>query len=306
MASPPSSAASQRLVGIGLMVATGFFFACLDSSAKWLGHSLPTMQVVWARYISNFILVLPLVNPWRRPRLLRPRRPLLQIVRGSLILLSTILNFVALHYLQLAQTVSIMFSTPLLVAMLAGPILGEWVGWRRAIAILLGFVGVVVVAQPGFAGFHPAMLLSVLGAVVYALGNILARILVREDGPGVTFFYVGAVGAAAMTPIVPFVWVWPADALSWSLMLAMGAAAAIGHWSLILAHKYAPASILAPFIYTQLIWMVLSGWLFFADLPDRATVMGALIVIASGLYLLWRERNLPGEAKTVPDPDAPL
>jgi drug/metabolite transporter (DMT)-like permease len=297
---------SQRLAGIGLMLATGFFFACLDTCGKWLGRSLPTEEVVWARYVSNFLFVLPLVNPWTTPRLLRPCRPVMQVSRGVIILLSTILNFTALHYLQLAQTVSIMFSTPLIVAVLAGPILGEWVGWRRAAAIVVGFLGVVVVTQPGSAGFHWAMALSVVGAVLYAGGNILARILVREDGATVTFFYVGAIGAALMTPLMPFSWVWPSSALSWALMAAMGAAGAVGHYCLILAHKYAPASILAPFIYTQLVWMVLSGWLVFGDVPDGATLAGAAIVIASGVYLLWRERVVVGEAKSVPDPDTPL
>jgi drug/metabolite transporter (DMT)-like permease len=295
---------SQRLVGIALMIAAGLFFACLDSAAKWLGRGLPTPEVVWARYVANFLIVLPLVNPWTVPRLLRPKRPVMHIARGASILLSTILNFIALHYLQLAQTVSIMFSTPLLVALLAGPILGEWVGWRRAMAIAVGFSGVVVVTQPGSAGFHWAMVLSVVGASLYAAGNIMARILVRDEPSSIAFFYVGAVGAFVMTPVVPFVWVWPSSTLAWSLMLMMGAAGAVGHWCLIVAHKYAPASILAPFIYTQLIWMVLSGWLFFGDVPDRATLAGAVIVVASGVYLLLRERAVVGRVRSLPDPDA--
>ena len=281
---------SPRLTGIGLMAVASFCFACLDSCAKWLGHSLPTPEVVWARYAANFLLVLPLVNPWTTPGLLRPKRPGLQMARGGLILLSTILNFVALHYLQLAQTVSIMFSTPFLVALMARPILGERVGLPRAIAIGAGFAGVLVVTQPGMAGFHWAMLLSVGGAAVYAAGNVMARVLVRDDDPNIAFFYVGAVGTFVMAPLMPLIWVWPGSALPWLLMLGMGASGAVGHWCLILAHKYAPASILAPFIYTQLIWMVLSGWAFFGDVPDSATLMGAAIVVASGFFLLWRER----------------
>jgi drug/metabolite transporter (DMT)-like permease len=301
-----SATASPRLAGIGLMVVTGFFFACLDSSAKWLGRDLPTPEVVWARYLSNFLIVLPFVNPWTTPTLLRPRRPVMQGMRGLVILLSTILNFVALHYLQLAQTVSINFSTPLIVAALAGPILGERVGWRRAAAIIIGFIGVVIVTQPGAAGFHWAMLLSIVGAFAYAAGNIMARILVKDDPTAVTLFYVGAVGTVVMAPAVPFGWVWPNSALAYGLMLLMGAAGAIGHHCLILAHKFAPASILAPFIYTQLVWMVLSGWLLFGDVPDHATLAGAAIVIASGIYLLWRERRVTGRVRTVPDPDEPF
>jgi drug/metabolite transporter (DMT)-like permease len=150
------------------------------------------------------------------------------------------------------------------------------------------------------------MLLSIVGAFAYAAGNIMARILVRDDPTAITLFYVGAVGTVVMAPVVPFDWVWPSSALSLGLMLLMGAAGAIGHACLILAHKYAPASIIAPFIYTQLIWMVLSGWLFFGDVPDHATLAGAAIVIASGIYLLWRERKVTGEVRTVPDPDEPF
>ena len=303
---PPSLVRSERLVGIALMVVTSFFFACLDASAKWLVHDLPTPQVAWARYAANFLIVLPLVNPWTTPGLLRPKRPAMQIGRGLVILASTILNFIALHYLQLAQTVSIMFSTPLLVALFAGPILGEWVGWKRAIAIVVGFSGVIIVTQPGTAGFHWAMLLSVVGAVMYATANIMARILVRDDSPNITLFYVGAVGAVVLTPWAPFDWVWPSTSISWLLMLTMGAAGALGHWCLIVAHKYAPASILAPFIYTQLVWMILFGWWFFGDVPDHATLAGAVVVIASGIYLLWRERVVVGRTKSLPDPDTPL
>jgi len=286
----PSWNRSPRLTGIALMAATSLCFACLDSCAKWLGHSLPTPQVVWARYMANFLLVLPLVNPWRTPGLLRPKRPVMQVARGALILASTVLNFIALHYLQLAQTISIMFSTPFLVALIARPLLGERVGMARTLAIAAGFLGVLVVTQPGLAGFHPAMLLSVAGAFIYAAGNVMARILVRDENPNITFFYVGAVGTAVMTPLMPLQWVWPDGALPWLLMLGMGASGAIGHWCLILAHKYAPATILAPFIYMQLIWMTLSGWAFFGDIPSRATLLGAAIVIASGFFLIWRER----------------
>jgi drug/metabolite transporter (DMT)-like permease len=285
----PSPSSSHRLIGIALMVVTGLCFACLDSTAKWLVRELPTLQVVWARYLSNFLIVLPLINPWTTRGLLRPKRPVLQVSRGILILASTVFNFIALHHLQLAQTISINFSTPFLVALLAVPLLGERTGLRQAAAIAVGFLGVLVVAQPG-AGFHPAMLLSFAGAMVYAAGNIAARILVRDDAPGIALFYVGAVGTVAMAPLIPFLWVWPSSWQSWALMGLMGAAGAVGHYTLILAHKYAPASAIAPFIYTQLIWMLLSGWLVFGDVPSQATLIGAVIVIASGIYLLWCER----------------
>jgi drug/metabolite transporter (DMT)-like permease len=134
----------------------------------------------------------------------------------------------------------------------------------------------------------------------------MARLLVRDDPPRIAFFYVGAVGALVLTPLVPFVWVTPTSGTAFLLMFVMGAAGAIGHYALIVAHKYAPASILAPFIYTQLVWMVLLGWTVFGDVPDHPTLWGAAVVIASGLYLLWRERIVQGQPKSLPDPDAPL
>ncbi len=294
--------ARQRLIGIGLMAVTVFFFACLDSSAKWLCQHLPVLQVVWARYALAFLLPLPFVNPWTVPGLLATKRPAMQIGRASLILLSTGLNFVALQYLQLAQTISIMFMTPLLVAVIAGPLLGEWIGPRRAIAVGVGFIGVLVITPPGMAGFHPAMLLSFAGAVIYAACNIMTRILTRHDPTTTTLFFVGFVGSVVLTPFVPFVWVWPSDPWVWFGLGVMAISAVLGHWCIIVAHKFAPASILAPFIYTQIFWMIAAGWFLFADVPDHVTLIGAVIVIASGVYLLWRERVVAGETKSAPDP----
>lgn len=294
---PVTRPAALRLSGIALMAAAVFCFACLDASAKLLAQDLPVLQVVWARYAFNFLLVLPLVNPWRVKGLLATKRPFLQITRASLILVSTALNFVALRYLQLDQTISIMFMTPLLVALIAGPLLGEWIGPRRAIAIGVGFIGVLVITQPGLAGFHAAMLLSLAGAFIYAAGNIITRILSRHDPSTTTFFFVGAVGTVVLTPVVPFVWEWPTHLSSLFWMLLMGGSGAVGHWCLIVAHKYAPAAILAPFIYTQIIWMTLFGWWLFEDIPNHATLIGAGIVIASGGYLLWREWVVMNEAR---------
>lgn len=302
----PASSASHRLLGIGLMVATGLFFASLDTTAKWLVREVPAMQVVWLRYAASFGLLLPFVNPWRTPAILRPRSPARQVFRGFLVLGSTVFNFLALQYLQLAQTISINFSTPLLVALMAGPILGEWVGWKRGLAIAAGFAGVVVVAQPGLGGFHWAMGLSLAGAVVSALGNVFARMLVREDGPFVPLFYLSGIGTLATLPLMPFIWVWPTTPGEWALMLSMGIGGLGGHYCLVMAHHYAPASVVAPFIYTQLIWMVLSGWLIFGDVPDHATLAGAAIVIASGLYLLWRERVRLGEVRSAASLGEPL
>lgn len=280
----------RRLIGIALMCGALLCFSGLDASAKWLNRSLDPLLVVWARYAVSVVLVSLLVNPITTPGLARTRRPWLQAARSLLLLLSTALNFFALQYLQLTETLSILFTTPLLVALLAGPILGEWVGPRRLIAIGIGFLGVLVVVRPGFGGMHPAALLSVAGAFCYAFYSISTRMLAASDSSATTMFYSGIAGVVVMTPILPFVWTTPPDLVTWILMLAVGGFGALGHWLLILAHARAPAAILSPFIYTQIIWMLALGYLVFGDLPDRWTIAGASIVIASGLYLLYRER----------------
>jgi len=185
--------------------------------------------------------------------------------------------------------VSIMFATPLLVALLAGPLLGEWAGPRRLAAIGVGFIGILIVTRPGF-GLHPAALLSLTGAVCYALYSVATRVLAGYDSSATTMFYSGLAGVLLVTPIVPWVWSVPDSGLVWMMMIVVGACGAFGHWLLILAHARAPAPVLSPFIYTQIAWMIVLGFLLFGDLPDRWTLAGSAIVIASGLYLLYRER----------------
>jgi drug/metabolite transporter (DMT)-like permease len=284
----------QRLLGIGLMCVALICFACLDTTAKWLGRTVDPLFTVWWRYVASVVLVSFLINPWTRPGVLRATRPVLQTVRSFLLFLSTAFNFFALQYLQLAEAISIVFSTPLLVALISGPLLGEWVGPRRLAAIGVGFIGVLIVARPGLGTVHPAILLSIAGAIAYALYAITTRILAAYDSPQTTMVYSGLAGLVLTTPALPWVWSSPADPGTWVLFVALGAFGAIGHWLLILAHARAPAPVLSPFIYTQILWMLALGYLVFGDWPDRWTLIGAGIVIASGLYLLLRERDRDG------------
>jgi drug/metabolite transporter (DMT)-like permease len=203
--------------------------------------------------------------------------------------LSTLLNYTALRYLRLDQTVTITFLTPLLVALLAGPMLGEWVGWRRMLAIVVGFLGVVLVFRPGIGGIHGVAALSVAATVAYALYIIATRYLAPIDSAAVTQFYTPLGGLILFGPLVLFVWETPAGAWAWTALLSGGVWGALSHWFLILAHRRAPASVVAPFIYTELVWMVALGALLFGDRPDGWTLAGAAIVIGSGLYLLYRE-----------------
>jgi drug/metabolite transporter (DMT)-like permease len=286
------AARRQRLIGIALMCGAVATFSCLDTTGKYLLHHMHPLQVVWVRYTGAFLLALLFLNPVTRPGMLVTRRPWLQVGRSALLLLSTALNFFALQFLQLDEALSILFSTPFIVAVLCGPLLGEWVGWRRWIAIGVGFLGVLLVARPGFGGLHPAALLSLGSAVCYSLYSISTRVLARSDSSETTLFYSNLVGALAMLPIVPFVWSMPSSWFIILLMVVTGAFGSFGHYLLIRGHRLAPASVLAPFIYTQLVWTTTLGFLVFGDVPHRWTIVGGLIVVGSGLYLLYRERKV--------------
>ncbi len=280
----------QRMTGIGLMCAAVVSFAFLDAIAKYLGGYMDTLQVVWARYVGGFLLTLLISNPISRPGLLRTRRPVLQVVRALLLVGSTSANFLAFRYLQLDQALSILFSTPFLVAILAGPVLGEWIGWRRWVAILVGFAGVLLVTRPGAGGVHWAAIYSMVSAVFYSLYIIATRVISRTEATETTLFYLNAVGALAILPVLPFVWSMPDSSWHLFLMVVFGAFGSFGHYLLIAAHRLAPASLLAPFMYTQLVWAILLGFMIFGDVPNSWTLAGAGIVVASGLYLLHRER----------------
>ena len=288
----------QRLTGIALMCAAVASFSCLDATGKYLNHHMATTQVVWARYFFASFLTFLFSNPIRHRGLMRTSRPFMQTGRSALLLLSTALNLFALRWLQLDEALSIIFATPLLVAVLCVPLLGEHVGWRRWTAIVVGFCGVLVVARPGFGGLHPAALLSLGGTVCYAFYVISTRVLSRTDSNETTQFYTNLVGAVAMTVIVPFVWAPPDSIMVAGLMVLIGALGGGGHYLLIRAHRLAPASTLAPFIYTQMVWTTTLGFLVFGDVPHHWTIVGGVIVISSGLYLLHREavRNVEPSA----------
>jgi drug/metabolite transporter (DMT)-like permease len=297
----PNAARRIRLTGIALMCCAVASFSCLDTTGKYLNYHMDTIQVVWARYFFAFVLTIIPVNTLTRPGLTRTNRPYLQIGRSALLLFSTMLNLFALRWLQLDEALAILFSTPFMVAALCVPLLGETVGWRRWSAIIVGFFGVLVVARPGMGGMHPAALLSLGGSVCYAFYVISTRLLARTDSSDTTQFYTSLVGAAAMTLIVPFVWKTPDSMFIAGLMLLIGALGGGGHYILIRAHRLAPASTLAPFIYTQMLWTTTLGFLVFGDLPHRWTIVGGLIVISSGLYLLHRET-----VRGKPEPSTPV
>ncbi|MEJ0078668.1 MAG: DMT family transporter [Alphaproteobacteria bacterium] len=296
---PQEKAQRDRLTAIGLMCFAVFLFAGNDATAKYLNGHMHTVQVVWARYMSAFVLALILSNPFTRPEIMRTQRPWLQLGRSTLLLISTLLNFIALRYLQLDQAVAIIFCTPFIVAALGGPMLGEWIGWRRWIAIMVGFCGVLLVTRPGAGGIHPAALLVVGSAVCYSIYSISTRVLARTDRDATTNFYSNLVGAIAISIAVPFVWTPQSDPKVILLMCSMGLFSGFGHYLLIRAHRRAPAAVLAPFIYSEIVWMIALGFLVFGDVPNHWTLAGVAVVILSGLYLLYRERVMGPRRSTL-------
>jgi drug/metabolite transporter (DMT)-like permease len=254
------------------------------------------IQVTWLRFAGHVVFSALVLWPFAVRPSLRSKRPLMQIFRSVLMIVTTGFNFVALRYLQLDQTIAIFFLTPLLVALLAGPLLNEWVGWHRMVAIIVGFIGVLIVMHPGIGTLHWAMLFVLIATLGYALYNISTRYLADYDPAEVTQTYTPLAGAVLLLPFAFTVWEMPPDALTWVLCATLGLWGGLGHWFLILAHRSAPAAVLAPYIYLGLIWMSVAGFLVFGDVPTWWTLTGAAVVILSGLYLLYRERKVVGPA----------
>lgn len=280
----------MRILAIGLMCATMICFTGQDTCAKWLSASLPIAQIVWARYVGASLIALVASRSLSRPAMLRSRRPRLQLLRSVLLFCSTTANVLAVRELQLSETATISFLTPVFVALLARPVLGERVSAERMIAIALGFLGVTIATRPGAAAFQPIVFVAVAGVVCNS-GYVLAtRKLAGSDSAQTTLAWTQIAGIVFLTPILPWIWRQPQSAIDWVIMAGMGVFAASSHGMLIVAHRFAPAPTLTPFTYTQLIWMIVSGVLVFGDWPSVATLIGASLVVACGAYLALRER----------------
>lgn len=293
-------ASSDPLRAIVLMCCAVTCFAALDCAAKYLVAvgRFPPLQVAWARFLGQAAAILVVMGLVSLPRLLVTRKPGHQLLRSLLLMSSTVFNFLALIELRLDQTTTFSFLTPLVVALLAGPILGEWVGWRRLAAILVGFCGILVVVRPGMTQLQPAMLFSLASMASYALFMISTRYLSGYDPPLVTLFYSLFAGTVLLAPVALAGWVWPKTATEWTLIIVLGCFGGIGHYLFILANRAAPASTVAPFVYVQLLSMTSLGYLVFGDVPDLWTLLGAMIIIASGVYLIYRERVMKASAAT--------
>lgn len=296
----------HRLQAIGLMLMAVALFSGLDTAAKYLvtREGLGVGQVVWSRFVGQFallFLLVPAFGVMSAKSLFTTSRLGLQLTRSVLMVATTAFNFLALKYLRLDQTITIVFLAPLVVALLAGPLLGEWVGRRRLAAILIGFVGILVAVRPGLGIMHPAVLYALCAMLAYALFMLLTRYMARFDPPLVTLFYSMFVGTFGGIPFAIADWTMPPDALAWVLLGSLGILGGVGHWLFLHAYRLAPASTIAPFLYMQLLTMVAFGFAVFGDLPDLWTLAGAALIVGPGVYLVHRERQIAREtARTNP------
>ncbi len=298
---PAVDAGDRPLAGMAWMVAGVGLLTLMDGTGKVLvTGGLPLVQVVWARYAFNLLALLALLR-LRRRALVPSRRLALQLARGLAMVAATAAMILSLRLLPMAETYAVGFVSPVLVALLAGPLLGERVDARRWAAALGGFAGVLLVLRPGSGIFGVAALAPLAMAVFFALYQLATRVLGRSDPPETTMFHSAWVGTAVTTPLLAPVWHVPTPA-EWALMALMGGLGLASHLAMIRAFALAPASRLSPLVYSQMIWAVAFGWLVFGDLPDPWTVVGAVVVAGSGLLLLGdpggagraRPRRRPG------------
>jgi drug/metabolite transporter (DMT)-like permease len=299
-AAQTSPAPTQAIL---LVCLAGLLFVGMNSLTKALLARFDPLMLIWARYFFHVLLILALF-PRRFWGFLRTSQPGVQLGRSVLVLLATVANFLALAWLPLGEVAAITFTTPILVAALAVPILRERVSPIRWLAILTGFTGALLVVRPGLGPISPGSLLAFGCAAAYALYQISTRI-VREAEPMVSLLYGGLVGMVALTLAVPFAWRTPVGT-EWLLLAAIGVLGALAHLLLILALQRGEASRVSPFSYLQLLWAMLASFLVFGDLPGPATLAGAALVAGSGLWIYrLGAREAAGAARDGADPARP-
>ena len=281
-------------LGIMLMILTTIVFAVQDGISRYLGGKYDVMTVVMLRYwfFAAFVIALSAARGGGIARVARTRQPLLQIFRGVLLVAEICVVVLAFVVLGLVETHAIFAVNPLLVAALAGPLLGEFVGWRRGIAILVGLAGVLVILRPGLGVMNPNSLIALVGAFMFALYVLLPRKAARLDSSETSFFYTGVAGAVAITLVAPFFWTPMQGAADWAWMGALCVTGATGHYLLIRTYELADAGTVQPFTYFQLFFASLIGVTVFGETLDRWTIAGGALILSAGLYALIRQARL--------------
>ena len=260
----------------------------MDGFAKYLSADLPVLQITWARYFFTVAFTFPIMFLFFRKNLVWTDKPKLQITRGIILLTANICFFYAISIISLAKALTLAFVAPLIVTAFSPIFLGERVGFRRWSAVIIGFIGSLVVIRPGFVEINLASIAALGTGVMYGFYLIITRKLSKSDNPLLTLLLTGVVGAIIISFVMPFVWVKP-NFNQWSIMAAIGIFACLGHFFLILSLKYADASKLAPFSYFEIITNIIIGYYFFSDFPDNWTFFGLFIIVFSGIYISRRQ-----------------
>tara|TARA_B100001146_G_scaffold197891_1_gene187005 strand:+ start:719 stop:1591 length:873 start_codon:yes stop_codon:yes gene_type:complete len=279
-------------LGIILMVATTFVFASQDAISRHLATEYNVYMIVMIRYwaFAMFVTALAARSRGGLARVLRPRRPILQVVRGVILAIEVVIMVFAFVYLGLVESHAIFAAVPLIITALSGPVLGEKVGWRRWSAIGIGFIGILVILQPGGSVFAPAAILPLLAAAIFAAYGLLTRLVARDDGAQTSFFWTGVAGAATMTLIGVFFW----EPMIWQDWLWMGVlccTSTTGHYLLIKCYDVAEASAVQPLAYCQLVFGAFYGVAIYGEPLESNVILGAGIVVAAGLFTFWRTRQ---------------
>jgi len=287
---PPALPASNLLAGVSFMIGAAMLFPMMNGVVKLLGAaSYDVIQIVWARTLSHLIFVLALFMPARGIGLLRTRLPGPQIARSVLLLLSTLLFFAAVQYVPLAEASAIGFVTPFIVTMAAVPILGERLTVPRVLAVVVGFVGALVVIRPGSAVFHVASLVVIVSSACYALYQVYTRRVAGIDAPETSVVYSALVGTIVMSCLVPFFWTTPKSLVDTVMLASLGIFGGLGHYCVARALTYAAANVVSPFNYFQLLSSTAVGFVLFGQLPTIHTWIGAAIIVGCGLLIGWSE-----------------
>lgn len=284
------ASAQHPLRGVFLFLAALLLFAGLDATAKYMSTFFAVPLLVWARYGVHFLIMLLTMAPGMGRQIVLTRRPWLMSFRALTLVGVTLLGQLALKSLPLAETTALIFVTPLLVALLAGPLLGEKVRLHSWLATVAGFIGVLLIARPGGAMSGPGVAYALGAALCYAVYQILTRKLAATEHPTRLLFYTAMIGTLSMSLLLPAYWDGQIPNLTQGLLIiSLGLYGGIGHFLLIRAFRHAPASTLSPLLYVQLIWALLLGWWVFDQLPDLLAISGMLVIGISGLSLvLWR------------------
>ena len=283
---------NERL-GIFLMVITTIVFASQDGLSKYLATEYNVYMVVMIRYwfFAAFVMTISSRKPGGVKQVAKTKTPLLQIFRSLLLVAEMCVTILAFTLLGLAETHAIFASYPLIIAMLSGPILGEHVGWRRWLAICVGFFGILIILNPGNGIFSPYALVPLAGAILFALYGLLTRYAGQYDNSSTSFFWTGIIGCIAMTAIGLNFWD-PVSQADWSIMLILSASGMLAHFLLIKCYEVATASAVQPFAYLQLIWASIIGIIIFGEQITTNVFIGACIIVGAGLFTLWRERKV--------------